>query len=73
MKVQRGADVYLSPTEGTGREPMERECFKRGSKRSAWGGHVEVSGRMCQVPSSYSRAQEVALEPVFFLRSCPWP
>lgn len=54
MKVQHGADVYLSPTGGIGRESVERECFQRGSQRSAWGGHGEVSGRMCQVPSSYS-------------------
>lgn len=36
MKVHHGADVYLSPTGGIGKEPMEKECFKRGSKRSAW-------------------------------------
>ena len=30
MKVHHGADVYFSTTGGTGREPMERELWKRG-------------------------------------------
>lgn len=33
MKVHHSADVYLRTTGGIGREPIERECFKRGRQR----------------------------------------